>query len=267
MIHSWKVKVLLIVSGFVFIAITAPEYAFSQQDNISGYHYTLLDRPYIESYFTDFDDFLTRPLKWDQRQWIGAAIITAAGIGLYVKEEAVHSFFIANTSNTLAEIDKWFLDPLGIGILAAPVIGAMYFTGNERAKGTALTVVKAYGYGMFTAGSLKYLFQRARPSHLNPSNPYHWEGFWGSWKHNAFPSGHSTLSFAMATVIASEYNDVIWVPVVCYSLAAMASLSRIQHGDHWPGDALIGAALGYGIGKFMHQTSKKTREKPVVDFN
>lgn len=256
---------LFFLLGFVFaLTITTLQ---AQPKREGQFKYTSPGGTYIGSYFTDLGDFLIRPVKWNRNQWLAATAITAAGAGLYFYDPEVRNFFIKKDSELLVGIDKWFLDPLGIGLWVVPVVGTMYFGGDERSAGTALAVVKAWGYGAGTAMAMKYILQRARPSHFDPPNSAHWDGLFGNWKYDAFPSGHSLLSFAMATVIATEYSETVWVPVLCYSLATMASLSRIQHGDHWPADVLIGAAIGFGIGKFIHRTSKKPATQPKLSFN
>lgn len=240
----------------------------SAQTSYSGdFRYTQVNRAYLTSYFTDLDDFACRPAKWNSKQWIAASAVTGAGIGLYLHDTKIQDFVHCNNPESFTQFNKWFLHPLGLGIWVAPVVGGMYLAGNNRAKGTALAVVKSYGYGVFTATSMKYLFQRARPSHLSPSDPYHWDGLFGKWQFDSFPSRHAVLSFTMASVIASEYKETIWVPVLCYSLATMASLARVQNGEHWPSDVLIGAALGYAVGKFIHRSSKQTPAEKMQRFN
>lgn len=240
----------------VILLLAATRHLPAQTGNAGGFRYTQVNRAYLVSYFTDLEDFACRPAKWDGKQWMAASAVTGAGIGLYLYDAPIRDFFINNTE-AFAQSDKWVLDPLGLGIWVAPVLGGMYLAGNDRAKGTALAVVKVYGYGVFTATSMKYIFQRARPAQLSPSDPYHWDGLFGRWQFDSFPSRHAVLSFAMAKVIASEYKETIWIPVLCYSLATMASVARVQNGKHWPSDVLIGAALGYGIGKFIHRSSKQ----------
>jgi membrane-associated phospholipid phosphatase len=255
----------LFLPGIVFALFVTTLQA--QPKQVGQFKYITPGGSYIGSYFTDLDDFLIRPLKWNRSQWIGATAIIASGTGLYFYDPEVRTYFIKKDSELLTGINKWFLDPLGVGLWAIPVVGTMYFAGDERSAGTALAVVKAYGYGVGTAFAMKYFFQRARPSHFDPPNSTHWDGVFGKWEYDAFPSAHSLLSFAMATVIATEYKETVWVPVLCYSLATMASLSRIQHGDHWPTDVLIGAAIGFGIGKFIHRTSKKPAPQLHLSFN
>ena len=60
----------------------------------------------------------------------------------------------------------------------------------------------------------------------------------------SFPSGHATVSFACATVLALA---VPRLSVPLYALAVLISFSRVYVGVHFPFDVLAGAALGVGI--------------------
>jgi undecaprenyl-diphosphatase len=61
----------------------------------------------------------------------------------------------------------------------------------------------------------------------------------------SFPSGHTTTSFACATVLS------VFVPRAApgfYLLALAIGFSRIYVGVHWPFDVLGGIVLGVAIG-------------------
>lgn len=81
---------------------------------------------------------------------------------------------------------------------------------------------------------------------------------------HSFPSGHATLAFAGATVLAA------WEPklsIVYYILAILIAWARIYLGVHYPFDIIAGAILGYSIGKcalwvsvWIENKRKRTRK-------
>ena len=58
---------------------------------------------------------------------------------------------------------------------------------------------------------------------------------------HSFPSGHSAVSFACATMLAAAAPR-LRVPL--YTLAALIAFSRLYNGDHFPLDVLAGSLLG-----------------------
>lgn len=64
----------------------------------------------------------------------------------------------------------------------------------------------------------------------------------------SFPSGHATVAFACATVLALAVPRLRW-PL--YALAALIAFSRVYVGVHYPGDTVAGAVLGYGIARAL----------------
>lgn len=61
---------------------------------------------------------------------------------------------------------------------------------------------------------------------------------------NSFPSGHATVSFACATVLALA---VPRLRAPLFLLAALISFSRVYVGVHYPFDVVAGAVLGIAI--------------------
>ena len=61
-----------------------------------------------------------------------------------------------------------------------------------------------------------------------------------------FPSGHTTLAFAFATVLHPLLPPRLrWIP---WAVATAVGLARMYVGVHWPMDIVGGAALGIAIG-------------------
>lgn len=63
---------------------------------------------------------------------------------------------------------------------------------------------------------------------------------------DSFPSGHTTTSFALATVLSGFYPKG---RLFFYFIATIVGLSRIYLNSHFPSDAFGGAILGFIIGR------------------
>jgi PAP2 superfamily len=66
-----------------------------------------------------------------------------------------------------------------------------------------------------------------------------------------FDSAFAVIAWSSATVIASEYNG-FFTQVAAYSLATGVSITRIASRNHFPSDVLVGSAVGWMIGRYVH---------------
>jgi membrane-associated phospholipid phosphatase len=64
---------------------------------------------------------------------------------------------------------------------------------------------------------------------------------------NSFPSGHTSSTFALATVGTNYYGKKWWIPL--HTFAGLIGVSRVEKRRHWPSDIPAGAALGYISGQ------------------
>jgi undecaprenyl-diphosphatase len=62
----------------------------------------------------------------------------------------------------------------------------------------------------------------------------------------SFPSGHASTTFA-AIAVVTAYLLRLRPPLLV--AGALVALSRVWLGVHYPSDVIVGAALGYGIGR------------------
>lgn len=78
---------------------------------------------------------------------------------------------------------------------------------------------------------------------------------------SSFPSSHSIIAWASATVIASEYTGPL-TQITAYGLATGVSLTRVLGKQHFPSDVIVGSAVGWLIGRYVfHKHSKYVVEK------
>ena len=90
------------------------------------------------------------------------------------------------------------------------------------------------------SGALKPAIERDRPPVSSPDP----EPLLETPTTFSFPSGHATVSFACATVLALAVPRLRW-PL--FALAVLIAWSRVYVGVHYPGDVLAGAVLGVAI--------------------
>jgi len=226
------------------------------------------DKDYFKSYLIDTRDILVSPFRWNTAQWIGFTAITGGFVILLSQDAKIQQLAQANRVPFLDGFVKYGIEPWGSGWYTLPALGILYgagaITGDPKARFTALKGVEAFFFGAVSAQIVKQLTHRHRPFQDNPPDPSKWEGPFASLQYTSFPSGHATVVFAVATVIATAYKSTVWVPVLCYSLASLTALSRIYDNRHWASDVLIGSALGFAIGKtIINNHLKKVQLLPV----
>jgi undecaprenyl-diphosphatase len=135
-----------------------------------------------------------------------------------------------------------FLDPIFKGLTYAGTDGALWLALAvvaalvcRRPRLFVVTLV-ADAIGFVVSEGLKAAIPRSRPHvHALVARPHT----------HSFPSGHATMSFACAVVLAGAFPRCR-IPLLL--LAAAVAWSRVYVGVHYPLDVLAGAALGAAIG-------------------
>jgi membrane-associated phospholipid phosphatase len=100
----------------------------------------------------------------------------------------------------------------------------------------------------------KHLIGRPRPRFTHQDAFDYGPSFQGGL--DAFPSGHSAASFAVAAVLARYFPKMSWL---WYGAASFVGLSRFLRGSHFPTDVLAGAVLGYLVGYVCARSYKEWR--------
>lgn len=227
-----------------------------------------LNRDYWAGYVTDTKSILTSPSRWESSDWMKASVIMAMTVGLYAYDQDIRDWVQDNRNDTTDKIAKT-AKPFGDGMYTLPALGGFYLYGSvledEKAQTTALLSLESFAVSGMFIQVMKFTGHRHRPNSGDP--PDTWDGPGFSISHLSFPSGHSSAAFSVATVIASEYDDIVLVPPLAYGIATLAALSRINDDAHWASDIFFGSAIGYFTAKAifnLHNNSKKDRNFAII---
>jgi len=81
----------------------------------------------------------------------------------------------------------------------------------------------------------------------------------------SFPSGHTSHSFTIATIVNELYGDQMGIAAYC--LAVLVATSRINDNKHYLSDVLFGAGLGTAVGRgFALAYRNRLNDNGIVPF-
>ena len=240
---------------------------------------SLLSKKYLKSYWNSGLTVLAQPLHYDWKDWTAFAGVAAATTLTFVYDDEIYDFVDGTFGNEKWNTASKCTDVFGEEYFILPTVALTYAVGaigdHCRLKNMSLAALQSFVYAEVASAGLKVLTCRLRPSEVNSQQPMvnsqqsmvnsqqstvnsqTWLGPFESFKSTSFPSGHSMRSFALATTVAGFYPDKKWVGVVSYSLATMTSLGRVVSKEHWASDVIVGAALGYFIGRGVVKFNEK----------
>lgn len=139
---------------------------------------------------------------------------------------------------------------------SAGMLATGYATKNKQLQKEGWKATGAVVANVIITQGLKKIVGRQRPYSEYPQlvNYYRFE------KDSAFPSGHTSNAFAVATSLSLTFKK--WYVVVpAYLWAAGAGYSRLYLGQHYPTDVLAGAAVGVGSAFLSRWLTEKILQK------
>ena len=136
-------------------------------------------------------------------------------------------------------------------LLAFAVAGKVI--GSPGLYGVSSRALKSGLLAGVSAVVLKAIIGRERPG---ADNAFKFHPFNIADKTNSFPSGHTTLAFAVATSFSREIGGH-WDDVAFYSLATVTAYARMHDNRHWMSDVVFGAGVGILSARFIHRREAK----------
>jgi len=172
---------------------------------------------------------------------------TAAALALRPADPGLADAHSDGVARGLAAGDEY-------GNLALQVpLGAVWWivgraSGGGRGGAAGRDLIRAQISASTWTYALKYAVRRQRPN----GDP------------RSFPSGHSSASFATATVLQAHYGWRVSLPF--YALGVYTAASRIHDRKHWLSDTVMGATVGVAAGRAvtLRVRQRAVRLEPVV---
>ncbi|MDP4213830.1 MAG: phosphatase PAP2 family protein [Bacteroidota bacterium] len=267
-----------------------------QKNNLNAEAYNENTKITVHTYFIlvadDIKQQLTSPFRATSSDWLkvgGFGLITTGCVLFADRPVNRLAMDIRNKSSASVSVSTYVTNFGGLyeGYTLAAFAAYGYIFKKEKTKTTTFLATQAYISAAIIETGLKYLTGRQRPSYYDPltgKNSPTWHGPLFQFKkdkngfkpdntsYSSFPSGHTTVAFAAATVFAMEYKNSTFAPIVAYSAASLIGLSRLMQNAHWASDVLVGAVLGYLCGRQVvnnyHRYSKiqSAKKKNTISF-
>ncbi len=211
----------------------------------------------------DVKHVLTAPARWDAQDWrtagwsMLAVLGTAAVIdGPWRDEMRRHA---PHKSGFMTQVERFGQQYAAGTVGVFLVAGAL---GDETSLKVAEDSISAtlIASGIIT-GTIKYVAGRSRPrdnvgiGYFKPFSNFN----------ASFPSGHTTESFALASVIANHYEET-WVTCAAYTVAGLVGVARTYHDAHFASDVLAGAMIGTLTGKAVVRYNEQRRAGKIALF-
>ena len=232
---------------------------------------SLLSKSYLKSYWNSGLTVLSQPLHYDWKDWTVVGGVAVATTLAFVYDDEIYNLvdrtFSENQSNTISKCTDVFGEEYFILPSVALTYAISAINKDNRLRNMSLAALQSFVYAEVASAGLKVLTCRERPTANNQqptvngqqstANGQTWHGPFATFESTSFPSGHAMRSFALATTVAGFYPEKKWVGIVSYSLATMTSVGRVAGKEHWTSDVIVGAALGYFIGRGVVKFNEK----------
>jgi membrane-associated phospholipid phosphatase len=148
----------------------------------------------------------------------------------------------------------WIGEGTRLLAVSALLLVAGWWWAKPPITAAGMQTLLAHGIAALVSNSLKHLLGRPRPKFVH-SGEWQFTPSWASGL-DSFPSGHTTASFAVATVLARRFPP--FAPL-CLAVAAFVGLSRVLRGSHFPTDVFGGAVIGILSGALASAPWKEWR--------
>lgn len=213
------------------------------------------------------------PFHSTARDWLGAGAVLALSAAVSPLDDDVDRWFMDHQRDAVFSSLKEFreggrafagstITPAALGVY---VVGVA--TKNRGIRDGVWGCVASYASESVVRSQVMYrLVGRLRPDSIRGDHvqtrseqgdqyKFYFPGSnaWG--KHSA-PAGHVANVTACASFLSHRFSSP-YVTIPAYAVAAGVGVGRLVDRRHWTSDTVLGALLGYAVGKEVAQRSRE----------
>jgi membrane-associated phospholipid phosphatase len=204
---------------------------------------------------------------------IGAFVAGAAAIGPFDRNiaKAIREPSAQDNKTAAHAASAFnFIGSKGVVIAGLATYGIGRLGHFERIADLGLHTSEALLVSAGVTSILKGFAGRQRPgvAGINDPDDFKFGGGFGKHASTSFPSGHSTASFAFATLVTLETHhwnpsSTWYVAPVMFGGATLVGVARLYSNAHWASDVVMGAGVGtftaLTVYRFNHITNRHNR--------
>ena len=201
----------------------------------------------LQRWGRDSIGLVTAPLTWERRDWEKAAAFGVVLGGLFIADKSIDHQAQESRSpftNSVSSATTPLGAEAGFGVAAALIVGGIAF----ESPGTRDTGRDALEAGII-AGLIDNVVKRAT-GRVRPNGSNGETTFEPGSSNASFASGHATVAFSVASVIAARSSGWV-IPGLAYTAATLVGLDRINSHAHFASDVFAGAVLGTVTGRWL----------------
>lgn len=197
-------------------------------------------------------DLIKQPLKWQGNDWLRLGAAAAGTLLVMQLDQPVRDAMLTDRSlykSVPVEFGRLWGDTYSTIALTGGFALHGILAGDKSTQRVAYELAQSALYAGGITTALKLVFGRARPytdrgtSEFQPFTVFD-DDF------HALPSGHTTLAFALSTVLSRNTTSQTW-KIIAYLPAALTSFSRVYQDYHWVSDCLLGGIIGYVVATWV----------------
>jgi hypothetical protein len=261
---SWVLMVLFVAFGGDTFAQTTEDSRQTSSETPKASQTPLFSLPPVDlkslpkNLFVDQKNFWTAPFHMTQKQWEWAVPAVVVGGALIASDQTLEKHVPTNPTTVSRAVTA---SDAGVAALAGAGAGFFllgHIDGDDQKRETGILSGEAALDAFLDTEVFKYAAGRERPFVGTSPGRFFVGG-------DSFPSMQSSISWAIASVIAHEYPGAA-TQVLAYGVAGGVSAARFAGQKHFASDVLIGSALGWYMGRQVFNSHSHYSDAEIARY-